>query len=353
MKTRLVSLDQFRGLTIFLMILVNHPGAWDTTYPLLEHGWNGLTFADCVFPGFLFIMGTSIVLVNHKKVALEIDSIPYWSIFKRAGILILLGLIHDNIWGLDIWRIPGVLQRIGLCYALACLGYYSFKLIGFRIYAFVATIAFTFYYISFGEKGIFDLHTFIDKSIFGHLVYHKEDFFDPEGILSTFTSLITVWLGMEAGHILLQDAPKIKTFQTLSFASLASMGVYLLLMPFVLINKSIWTSSFVFITGFINFLVLSILYYLSEIKTYSNYFKPFQMIGMNAIAAYLGSEFLAHALNKWIRPDGVKFSKFCTLAIDSLLNSPYNSSLIYSLLYSSFWVLIATIAYKKNIFIKV
>ncbi|HVZ21806.1 MAG TPA: hypothetical protein VG871_12120, partial [Vicinamibacterales bacterium] len=54
---RVESLDVFRGLTIASMILVNNPGDWSAVYePLLHAYWNGCTFADVVFPTFIFIV---------------------------------------------------------------------------------------------------------------------------------------------------------------------------------------------------------------------------------------------------------------------------------------------------------
>ena len=79
-RQRLESLDIFRGLTIAGMILVNDPGS-DASYWPLNHadelmtahtsGWypgkwwveaNGWTPTDLIFPFFLFIVGTSMVL---------------------------------------------------------------------------------------------------------------------------------------------------------------------------------------------------------------------------------------------------------------------------------------------------
>src|SRR5512138_2818579 len=61
-KTRLLSIDAFRGLTIAGMILVNDPGNWDAVYSPLEHAeWNGWTPTDLVFPSFLFLVGVSMV----------------------------------------------------------------------------------------------------------------------------------------------------------------------------------------------------------------------------------------------------------------------------------------------------
>ena len=60
---RIIALDILRGLTIIFMIIVNDPGSWSHVYsPLLHADWNGLTPTDYIFPTFLFIMGTSIVL---------------------------------------------------------------------------------------------------------------------------------------------------------------------------------------------------------------------------------------------------------------------------------------------------
>ena len=66
--SRDLSLDAFRGLTVMLMIIVNMQGNGELAFAALEHApWNGLTFADLVFPWFLFIVGLSIPL-DRKSV---------------------------------------------------------------------------------------------------------------------------------------------------------------------------------------------------------------------------------------------------------------------------------------------
>ena len=67
---RLESLDVFRGATIAAMILVNNPGDWSAVFPPLMHaGWTGWTFADLVFPWFIFIMGVALSLVFRRRLA--------------------------------------------------------------------------------------------------------------------------------------------------------------------------------------------------------------------------------------------------------------------------------------------
>src|SRR3546814_9158202 len=63
---RLISLDVLRGLTVAGMILVNSAaamkyGAEADVAPILLHvGWDGLTLADLVSPGFLTMVGIAI-----------------------------------------------------------------------------------------------------------------------------------------------------------------------------------------------------------------------------------------------------------------------------------------------------
>lgn len=65
-KKRLKSLDIFRGIAIVLMIFVNSGGGH---YWWIEHAvWNGLHFADLVFPWFLFIMGVCIPMSLKSQI---------------------------------------------------------------------------------------------------------------------------------------------------------------------------------------------------------------------------------------------------------------------------------------------
>ena len=67
MNKRLDSLDILRGLTVFLMIMVNN-GVGHEQFVQMQHSkWNGLTVCDLVFPFFLFIVGVSAYLALSKR----------------------------------------------------------------------------------------------------------------------------------------------------------------------------------------------------------------------------------------------------------------------------------------------
>ncbi|GAB4841065.1 hypothetical protein Ancab_021810 [Ancistrocladus abbreviatus] len=126
-RSRLVSLDVFRGLTVAIMILVDDAGG---AFPSINHSpWFGVTIADLVMPFFLFIVGVSISLV-FKKVPRNLNAT--WKVILRTIKLFLLGVLlqggyfhgrHSLTYGVDLEKIRwlGVLQRISIGYLLASI----------------------------------------------------------------------------------------------------------------------------------------------------------------------------------------------------------------------------------------
>src|ERR1041385_2799816 len=136
---RLESLDVFRGLTIAGMILVNDPGA--ASYWPLEHadelmtahatGWyagkwwieaNGWTATDLIFPFFLFIVGTSMILSFAARRARGDSRLTLMKhALKRTALILLIGYAIRILPYVDFshMRYPGVLQRIAVLYLCA------------------------------------------------------------------------------------------------------------------------------------------------------------------------------------------------------------------------------------------
>lgn len=125
---RVLSIDVLRGITIAFMILVNDPGDGTHTYTQLEHArWNGVTLTDLVFPTFLFLVGTSIILSLSTRIARgDSRSKLALNIVRRSAIILFLDLFLTAMpyFHLTTLRIYGVLTRIALCYlvvGLLCL----------------------------------------------------------------------------------------------------------------------------------------------------------------------------------------------------------------------------------------
>lgn len=116
---RLHSLDTFRGLTLCLMIFVNYGGGG---YWFFEHAdWHGLTFADLLFPWFMWMMGVSMALSFEAMAVKNVPIGTLWrKMLRRTFILFWLGMFLANGYELKTWRIPGVLQYFSVSYFLVC-----------------------------------------------------------------------------------------------------------------------------------------------------------------------------------------------------------------------------------------
>jgi heparan-alpha-glucosaminide N-acetyltransferase len=99
-KSRVQSLDIFRGLNIALMIFVNELAdikglPWWTYHA--KGNWNVMTYVDMVFPGFLLIVGMSLPLALRARIRRGDKTLQLvWYIVARSAALIVLGLILAN-----------------------------------------------------------------------------------------------------------------------------------------------------------------------------------------------------------------------------------------------------------------
>ncbi|HEY1434487.1 MAG TPA: heparan-alpha-glucosaminide N-acetyltransferase domain-containing protein, partial [Thermoanaerobaculia bacterium] len=114
-------MDVLRGATIAGMIVVNDPGAWSAVYPPLLHAeWNGWTYTDTIFPFFLFLVGVSLALSFGRRRAEGAGAAGLWRhLAARAAAIVAVGLALNAAsffaFHREHLRVPGVLQRIGLC----------------------------------------------------------------------------------------------------------------------------------------------------------------------------------------------------------------------------------------------
>ncbi|MEQ8821564.1 MAG: hypothetical protein RLY93_15120 [Sumerlaeia bacterium] len=112
---RLVSLDNFRGITIAAMIIVNNPGTWGAMYKPLTHAqWDGWTPTDFIFPFFLFIVGVAMVFSLDRRLN---AGAPRGPILRKAGeraaVLFALGMIMTGFPNLRL-LMPWLLLIAGL-----------------------------------------------------------------------------------------------------------------------------------------------------------------------------------------------------------------------------------------------
>ncbi len=422
MNKRYYSLDVFRGATVALMILVNNPGTWSHIYDPLEHApWHGVTPTDLVFPFFLFAVGNAMAFVMPRFEAAG-DFVFWKKVLKRSLLIFAIGLFLNWSpfvrWDNDqlifrAWeyansngdligvRIPGVLQRIALCYFFASIIAYYLKPRG----AFLAgIILLLFYWVlcvignpadPYSITGWFG--TDIDKAVLGPVHLYRGErvngqtyIFDPEGLMSTIPAIVQVIFGYLVGDYIIKNEkvkientqdPKIELtsistqinyrvnnlYRILTGLFMASMAllfagyVWGLVFP---LNKKIWTSSYTVYTTGLAISILAVLIYAIEVRSYRGWWSRFfDVFGKNPLFIFFLSGFLPRLQSliripngfteagspKYLSPFGWFYENICK----PIPGPPENGSLAYAIIIILFYWSIVYFMDKKKIYVKV
>ncbi|HZG54096.1 MAG TPA: heparan-alpha-glucosaminide N-acetyltransferase domain-containing protein [Pyrinomonadaceae bacterium] len=364
---RMESLDVFRGITIAGMILVNNPGTWSAIYDPLEHAeWHGWTPTDLVFPFFLFIVGVSITLALARRVESEepLRGV-YGKIIRRALVIFALGLFlaafpFDRLAAI---RIPGVLQRIAVCYLCASI---IFLKTAWRTQGLIVVVLLTLYWLLMtlipapgfraGDLSLEgNLAAYVDRALLSGHTY--KPLYDPEGILSTIPALATTLCGVLTGHLLRSRrtaAEKAAAMFVAGAAGIVAGWIWNFWFP---INKALWTSSYVLLTAGLALQFLALCNWLIDIQRYRRWAVPFLIFGSNALAVYFLSELFSRitSLLTFNGADGnpVSLRAFLYENLFASWAAPLNASLLFAVCTVLFWLGLMTILYRRRIFIKV
>ena len=368
-KERLTSLDSLRGLSIALMILVNSPGDPGHVYLLLRHAeWNGWTLADTIFPTFLFMVGMSVVFsLDRRKENSASSPGLFGRILKRTVILFALGIFINVFprFDLSTIRIPGVLQRIAVCYFFVSLIVLKSGLRG-RILWLAGLLASYWLMMRFIPvpgigAGVIEpgnnFAAWVDSHLLGGYMWsYYGGKWDPEGIISTIPALATTLFGVLTAQWLKSSfSGGRKTLGMLSAGALLVLsGV--LLDRWLPINKSLWTSTFSLLMAGVSVMALALLYWLIDIEGFARWSKPLTILGMNAITLYVLSIVYVHTLwaldvetsaGEKLSGHSYLFRYFCTRI------GPEADSLLWGLWIVLSVYLVAWVLWRKRVFIKI
>ncbi len=301
---RLVSLDVLRGVTIASMILVNNPGSWEHVFPPLRHAvWHGWTFTDLVFPFFLWMVGVSLTFSFSRRVSEGADGAKLYLHTVRRGLLIFgLGLLLNLIPKFDFAhvRIPGVLQRIGICYLLAAALFLVTSPRGLAIVTAMLLLFYALLMMGHGYPDAWAMENNYARSIdtiwlSGHM-WVTTKVWDPEGMVSTIPAIATCLLGALAGYLIRSARSATEKIGWLYFSGNGLMLAGLLLSPWIPINKSLWTGSYALLTAGLASVSFASLYWLCDVQGVRRGFEPFQIYGSNALAMFVLSGMLGKIL---------------------------------------------------------
>ncbi len=318
-KKRLHSLDALRGFDmLFILGLASlivsicelFPGGADCALArnMTHVAWDGMRHHDTIFPLFLFIAGISYPFSYASQIAKgRTQGQIYAKIFYRGFMLVFINLLYNGLLNFDFvhLRYTGVLARIGMAWMFSALIFVTFKknyirwiiaaslLIGYwLLLRFVPAPDMPAGTDPFSIEG--NLCGYIDRNVIPGRFY--QDFFDPEGILSTIPAIVTAMLGMFTGQFVKLSDDKIsgnKKTLCMFGAAAVMLGLGLLWSLDFPINKSLWSSSFVLVVGSYSLAMFALFYWIIDVKGWKKWSFIFQVIGLNSITIYLGQRIVS------------------------------------------------------------
>jgi predicted acyltransferase len=305
---RLLSLDGLRGFDMFWIIggqeiVRGLAKVWPNAFLAafvrqLEHvPWVGLHFFDVIWTLFMFMVGVSITFSVAKRTQMQDSRATIYShAIRRALILFTLGMVaQGNLLDFSLATFHpfySVLHGIAAGYLIAMIVTLQFKTKGRAISTSVFLVLYWILLLVIPVPGVGrgvltptgNAAAYIDTLVMGRFHYGENTWF-----LSYLGFSSSVLLGVFAGELLLSNiSPKAKaTLLYLYGAGLLAVGlVWSIWLPII---KLLWTGSFVLVAGGISALMLATFYLIIDVLHYRKWVFPFTVIGMNALAAYMGT----------------------------------------------------------------
>lgn len=321
---RLLSLDFFRGITMFLLVaegtalwsvLVKEPVAGTFLEPFFQqfhhHPWNGLRFWDLIQPFFMFIVGVAMPFSYAKRIKMgEPKSKITRHIIQRCIILLALGVgLHCGYSKKLVWELWNVLSQLSVTIIIAYfLMQYKWSV---QIAVSVGLLILTeITYRTFPLEGY--NQPFVKDHNFGSwmdMVLMGKINNGGGWVAINFipTAAHTIW-GVVTGQLLMSDKTQIQKAKLITIAGFATLASgYLLDWTSVTpIIKRICTSSFVLASGGWALLALALSYWIIDIKKNRRWIFVFTVVGMNSIFIYV---FMGTVGEQWLNDFVVIFTK--------------------------------------------
>jgi predicted acyltransferase len=359
-KERLLSLDFFRGFTMFMLIgestlLYEHlrdPRLAGTVLGFIgmqldHHPWNGLRAWDLVQPFFMFIVGAALALSVAKREAKgESRAKITKHVIIRSVMLLALGwALYCIEPGHITFRFQNVLAQLGVTYpiAYALMRKKPRTQIAWSLAFLLATeIIYRVFWVAGYNQPFVPDHNFgswVDMLLGGELSAGHWVAFN-----ALPTAAHTVW-GVLAGQWLMKSAAPKKKIAWLAGLGAAGVAGGFALTAVTPMIKRIATSSFVVATGGICLLALALSYWLIDVRKWRRWAVFFNIVGMNSLFIYLFQE---SGGTVWIRKLAWPFTMALQGLIGQLPAEILTSVAAWACLWSMcFWL------YKRKILIKI
>ena len=332
---RFMALDILRGLTIFLMLLVNNFGLEDDTPKYLTHaGWQGgVHLADFVFPWFLFCVGVSIPysFASHRR-----SGVADWKhdirVLRRGIALALFGVLVNSVEGHNLDLSIGILQLIAMAYTCSAILYYMPARIRITIPFLLLAVYWAlikFIPIPGIGPGEFDA----GLNIINHINSKYLASIGLEGLPLVLPTTALVLIGVAIGNMTIDN----RLNEIKKMVALVIVGLFLLILAYVWkdsipFNKPLWTSSYVLLSAGLASVLMALFSFVTSVLGWRKWAYVFVVFGSNAIVAY-------------VAPILMKYLILHPLQVGT-------AGWVRTLSYTGFWWVILWLMYRKKILLR-
>ncbi len=304
---RLISLDAFRGFTMFWIVggtalvtglqkLNPNPAINGLVYELSHTDWQGLRFYDLIWPSFMLMTGMSLPFSYAKSSIIQTHRQIFVRVLRRCLVLFLLGALRESISFHHPYlvELSSALQPIALAYFAAFL----LIRMPWRVQAAVGAGILVFYALllalvsapgvpagSYGKDA--NLVLWVDLVTLGRVL--------PEHwgtVISTIPTISTTIAGMLIGELLMSCRSTASKMRVLAAAGIAAIALGWALNPVIPIVMKLWTTSYGLASAGWACLMFLMFYWIIDVRGFERWTFPFVVIGLNAVAIYMSESII-------------------------------------------------------------
>jgi predicted acyltransferase len=258
-------------------------------------------------------------------------------------------LLERVAYRIEHLRFAGVLQRIGIVYAISAL--LAWRTTRRQQVAIVVAILLGYWAILAmdpleppGET----IAARVDRAVLGtNHIWSSSKTWDPEGPLSTIPAVATAMLG-----ILVAEWVRARDVRRLLLGGAIGMIAGLAWDRVFPINKSLWTSSYVVFTAGFACVILAACIWIIDLRGFRGWTKPFVIYGVNPLIAFIGSGVMARLLGM-IKVGDVSLQAWTYRTWFKPYFEPHFASLLWALTFVLVWLAILWALWRRNIVLKV
>lgn len=359
---RLLSLDVFRGLTMFLLIaeaalvygaLTDYFTAGSAGAAIMKqfhhHPWHGLRFWDLIQPFFMFIVGVAMpfsLAARMRRGATWNDAFRH--ILRRCFLLFCFGVgLHWVYNGRPVWELWNVLTQLSFTILL------TFLVLGWDWKKQLAVALGCLLMTEFLYRGYAPEAPFIKDQNFGSwfdlLVMGKINNGGGWVAINCLPTAAHTIFGAICGQLLRTDTAAASKLKWLLVGSVSCLvvGYGLDGLGITPIVKRIATTSFTFASGGWAILTLAFFYWLVDVQGFQRGVTFLAIVGANSIFIYLFAETIGH---QWLTGFGKIFGNGI---LEPLGVSPGFASIVSALTTLSIMWYLCYFLYRKKVFFKV